>query len=124
MQDDLSGRSASTPIVVMAHIPLWSLYPTWGWGTEDGLLALALLRRFGSVTVLNGHIHQVLQKVEGNVTFHTAASTAYPQPAPGTAPAPGPKEVPPEKLRTMLGIRTVTFKQGEQQLGVVDAPLG
>jgi len=124
MRDDLSGRSASTPIVVMAHMPLWSVYPTWGWGTEDGLRALALLRRFGSVTVLNGHIHQVLQKVEGNVTFHTAASTAYPQPAPATAPAPGPKKVPPEKLRSTLGIRTVTFKQGDQQLGVIDAPLG
>ena len=123
MKDDLNGRSASTPIVVMAHIPLWSVYPTWGWATEDGLRALALLRRFGSVTVLNGHIHQVLQKVEGNVTFHTALSTAYPQPAPGTAPGPGPKKVPPEKVRTMLGLRTVTFKQGEQTLGVVDAPL-
>ncbi|MGI9168710.1 MAG: metallophosphoesterase family protein [Caulobacteraceae bacterium] len=123
MKDDLQGRSASAPIVVFAHIPLWSVYPTWGWATQDGIRALALLRRFGSVTVLNGHIHQVLQKVEGNVTFHTALSTAFPQPAPGTAPGPGPKKVPPEKVRTMLGIRTVTYKQGEKRLAIVDAPL-
>ena len=86
LKDDVSGLSASTPIVVFTHIPLWAVYPAWGWGTADSAEALANLKRFGSVTVLNGHIHQVLQKVEGNVTFHTAMSTAYPQPAPGAAP--------------------------------------
>ena len=99
------ARSASQPIVVFAHIPLWTVYPEWGWGTEDGAQALGYLKRFGSVTVLNGHIHQVMQKVEGNVTFHTARSTAFPQPAPGTAPSPGPMKVPEDKLRTMLGTR-------------------
>ena len=93
LEDDLKGRSKSTPIVVFAHIPLWTVYPQWGWGTEDGARALEYLKRFGSVTVLNGHIHQVMQKVEGNVTFHTARSTAFPQPAPGTAPSPGPMKV-------------------------------
>src|SRR6202140_3770556 len=83
LEDDLKSRSASTPIVVFAHIPLWVIYPQWGWGTDDGERVLGLLRRFGSVTVLNGHIHQIIQKVEGNVTFHTARSTAFPQPAPG-----------------------------------------
>ena len=92
LENDLKGRSKSTPIVVFAHIPLWTVYPTWGWGTEDGARALDYLKGFGSVTVLNGHIHQVMQKVEGNVTFHTARSTAFPQPAPGTAPSPGPDE--------------------------------
>ena len=100
IEDDLKGKSASTPIVVFAHIPLWALYPQWGWGTEDSAQALATLKRFGSVTVLNGHIHQVMQKVEGNVTFHTARSTAFPQPAPGSAPSPGPMKVPDDKLRT------------------------
>ncbi len=95
LQDDLSGRPNSTPIVVFAHIPLWTVYADWGWGTDDGLQALAMLKRFGSVTVLNGHIHQIMQKVEGNMTFHTARSTAFPQPAPGTAPGPGPMTVPP-----------------------------
>jgi len=99
------------------------VYPNWGWGTQDSEQALALLQRFGSVTVLNGHIHQVMQKVEGNVTFHTARSTAFPQPAPGTAPSPGPMKVPDEKLRTMLGIASVTFKQHEQRLAIVDMPL-
>jgi 3',5'-cyclic AMP phosphodiesterase CpdA len=86
LEDDVKGRSASQPIVVFAHIPLWTVYPDWGWGTEDGARALGYLKRFGSVTVLNDHVHQVMQKVEGNVTFHTARSTAFPQPAPGSAP--------------------------------------
>ena len=123
LEADLKGRSASTPIVVFAHIPLWTVYPDWGWGTEDGGRVLEYLKRFGSVTVLNGHIHQVMQKVEGNVTFHTARSTAFPQPAPGTAPSPGPLKVPADKLRGMLGIASVTFKQGEQRLAIIDTPL-
>ena len=123
MEDDLKGRSASTPIVVFAHIPLWTVYPEWGWGTEDSGRALAYMKRFGSVTVLNGHIHQVMQKVEGNVTFHTARSTAFPQPAPGTAPSAGPMKVPEDKLRTLLGTASVTFKPGEQRLAIIDTPL-
>jgi 3',5'-cyclic AMP phosphodiesterase CpdA len=124
LEADVKGRSASTPIVVFAHIPLWTVYPEWGWGTEDGAQALSYLKKFGSVTVLNGHIHQVMQKVEGNVTFHTARSTAFPQPAPGTAPSPGPiKDVPTVKLRTMLGIANVTFKLNEQRLAIIDTPL-
>jgi 3',5'-cyclic-AMP phosphodiesterase len=124
LRKDLDGRSASTPIVVFAHIPLWALYPEWGWVTDDGQQALALLRRFGSVTVLNGHIHQVLQKVEGNVVFHSAFSTAYPQPAPGTAPGPGPLQVPADQLRGLLGLREVTWRGGRGPLAVVDSRLG
>ncbi len=123
LENDVKGRSASTPIVVFAHIPLWTVYPDWGWGTDDGAQALSYLKRFGSVTVLNGHIHQVMQKVEGNLTFHTARSTAFPQPAPGTAPSPGPMKVPDDKLRGMLGIANVTFKQNEQRLAIIDTPL-
>jgi 3',5'-cyclic AMP phosphodiesterase CpdA len=123
LENDLKGKSASAPIVVFAHIPLWVVYETWGWGTDDGAKALALLKRFGSVTVLNGHIHQVMQKVEGNVTFHTARSTAFPQPAPGTAPSPGPMKVPDDKLRGLLGIASVTFKPGSARLAIVDQPL-
>jgi 3',5'-cyclic AMP phosphodiesterase CpdA len=121
--DDLKGRSASTPIVVFAHMPLWSLYPEWGWGTDDAAAALAHLKRFGSVTVLNGHIHQVMQKVEGNVSFHTAMSTAYPQPKPGTAAAPGPLKVPAGELRGVLGIRDVSYVEGRGPLAIIDAPL-
>jgi len=123
LEDDLKGRSASQPIVVFAHIPLWTVYPQWGWGTDDGAKALGYLKGFGSVTVLNGHIHQVMQKVEGNVTFHTARSTAFPQPVPGTAPSPGPMKVPAEQLEKMLGIASVTFKQNEQRLAIIDTPL-
>jgi len=121
---DVERLSASTPIVVFAHIPLWSVYPEWGWATKDSAQALAILKRFDSVTVLNGHIHQVMQKVEGNVTFHSAMSTAFPQPAPGTAPAPGPMKVPAEKLRQVLGITSVNFVAGNHHLAVVDSPLG
>jgi 3',5'-cyclic AMP phosphodiesterase CpdA len=123
LEDDVKHLSASTPIVLFAHIPLWTVYPDWGWGTDDAAQALSYLKRFGSVTVLNGHIHQVMQKVEGNVTFHTARSTAFPQPAPGQGPSPGPMKVPDDQLRTMLGIANVTFKQNEQRLAIVDTPL-
>jgi 3',5'-cyclic AMP phosphodiesterase CpdA len=123
LADDLNGKSKSTPVVLFAHIPLWVVYETWGWGTEDGARALDLLKGFGSVTVLNGHIHQVMQKVEGNVAFHTARSTAFPQPAPGSAPSPGPMKVADDKLRSLLGVASVTFKRGEQRLAVIDTPL-
>jgi 3',5'-cyclic AMP phosphodiesterase CpdA len=123
LEDDVRGKSASTPIVVFAHVPLWLVYEKWGWGTDDGARALALLKRFGSVTVLNGHIHQIVQKVEGNMTFHTARSTAFPQPEPGTAPSPGPKVVPADQLRTMLGLSTVTIASGRRPLAIVDSTL-
>ena len=123
LEDDLRGRSSSTPVVVFAHIPLWVVYPQWGWGTEDGGRALELTKKFGSVTVLNGHIHQVMQKVEGNVAFHPACSTAFPQPAPGAAPSPGPMKVPDDKLRSLLGTTSITFKPGEQRLAIIDRPL-
>jgi 3',5'-cyclic AMP phosphodiesterase CpdA len=123
LKDDLNGRSASTPIVLFAHIPLWMVYPEWGWGTADAEEALGYLKPFGSVTVLNGHIHQTMQKVEGSVTFHTAMSTAFPQPAPGTAPSPGPLKVPADKLRGALGISQVAYVASPQHLAVVDSSL-
>jgi 3',5'-cyclic-AMP phosphodiesterase len=123
LEGDVKHLSASTPIVIFAHIPLWAVYPEWGWGTEDSARALSSLKRFGSVTVLNGHIHQLMQKVEGHVTFHTAMSTAFPQPAPGTAPSPGPLKVPDEQLRKMLGITTVNYRRGNSQLAIIDSPL-
>jgi 3',5'-cyclic AMP phosphodiesterase CpdA len=123
LEDDVRGKSSSTPIVVFAHVPLWLVYDKWGWGTDDGARALGLLKRFGSVTVLNGHIHQIVQKVEGNMTFHTARSTAFPQPAPGTAPSPGPMLVPADKLRTILGLSNVTIASGQRPLAIVDFTL-
>ena len=124
MEDDVKRLKSSTPIVVFAHIPLWSVYPEWGWGTEDSAQALAYLKKFGSVTVLNGHIHQTMQKVEGNVTFHTAMSTAFPQPQPGSAPSPGPMKVPDDQLRKVLGIIDVSYTRGQHALAVVDSNLG
>ena len=123
LKRDVSGLSSSTPIVVFAHIPLWTVYPAWGWGTDDSEQALGLLKRFGSVTVLNGHIHQIMQKVEGHMAFHTAMSTAFPQPAPGTAPAPGPMTVDAARLTSVLGIADVTFIPGRSALAIVDATL-
>jgi 3',5'-cyclic AMP phosphodiesterase CpdA len=123
LQQDVASLSSSTPIVVFAHIPLWTVYAEWGWGTADSAQALTVLRRFGSVTVLNGHIHQVMQKVEGNVAFHTALSTAFPQPAPGSAPSPGPMKVPAGELRKYLGIATVDVVHGSEPLAIIDKPL-
>ena len=123
LEKDVKHLKSSAPIVVFAHIPLWSIYPEWGWGTSDSEQALSHLKRFGSVTVLNGHIHQTMRKVEGNVTFHTAMSTAFPQAAPGMAPAPGPMKVPAEKLRSVLGVTDVNFIRGHHTLGITDSTL-
>ena len=123
LKDNLAGQSHSTPIVVFAHIPLWMVYEKWGWGTKDGEQALAMLKPFGSVTVLNGHIHQVVQKVEGNVAFHTAMATAFPQPAPGAAANPGPMVVPAGKLESVLGVTKVKVVRGKSHLAVVDSTL-
>ena len=123
LEHDVKSLKSSTPIVVFAHIPLWSVYPEWGWGTDDSAQALSYLQRFGTVSVLNGHIHQAMQKVEGNVTFHTAMSTAFPQPQPGTAPSPGPLKVPADKLRGLLGLTNVNFVRGKHTLAVVDSTL-
>lgn len=122
-ENDLRDVSASTPIVLLAHIPLWTVYEPWGWGTADAPRAIAQLRRFGSVTVLNGHIHQVMQKIEGHVAFHTAMSTAFPQPAPGAAEQPGPLKVPAEELGKLLGTRKVSLVRGSHALATVDKPL-
>ena len=124
LEKDVKHLSKSTPIVVFAHIPLWSVYPEWGWGTDDSAQALSYLKRFGSVTVLNGHIHQTMQKVEGNITFHTATSTAFPQPKPGEGPSPGPMKVPADQLRTLLGVTDVNYVRGRQALAVTDTNLG
>jgi 3',5'-cyclic AMP phosphodiesterase CpdA len=121
LKDDLAARSSSTPVVVFAHMPMWTIQESWGWGTADAEVALGYLRRFGSVTILNGHIHQIVQKVEGNITFHTARSTAYPQPAPGVGAGPGPLKVPPAHLPGMLGLTSITLKR--HHLSLADTTL-
>lgn len=123
LEDDLAGRSPETPVVVFAHVPLWTVYPDWGWGTEDAAQALGYLKRFGSVTVLNGHIHQTMQKVEGNVTFHTANSLAFPQPHPGEAKSPGPMKVPADRLGHLLGTTDVALRVNGGPLAIVDHAL-
>ena len=123
LEKDVKPLAASTPIVVFAHVPLWVVYQDWGWGTMDGAQALIQLKRFGLVTVLNGHIHQVMQKVEGHVTFHTARSTAFPQGVPGVAKGPGPMPVPPGALKTFLGTNRVSLVTAQAPLAIVDTPL-
>ena len=123
LEKEVAKLKSSTPIVVFAHIPLWAVYPQWGWGTDDSEQALSYLKRFGSVTVLNGHIHQTMQKIEGNITFHTAASTAFPQPQPGQADSPGPMKVPDDRLRQVLGITDVNFVRHKHSLAIVDSTL-
>ena len=123
LEKDVKRLKSSTPIVVFAHIPLWSVYPEWGWGTDDSARALSYLKRFGSVSVLNGHIHQVMQKVEGHVTFHTAMSTAFPQPAPGAAPSPGPMKVEADRLKKVLGLARMSFHDINHPIAITDVPL-
>jgi len=123
LEKDLKTQKSDTPIVVFAHVPLWTVYENWGWGTEDGLAALAYMKRFGSVSILNGHIHQNVQKIEGNITFHTACSTAFPQPKPGAAPSPGPLKVPADQLRRVLGLTNVAYVRGKSSLAIMDSTL-
>jgi len=123
LESDLKSRSSSTPLVVFGHMPLWTVYAPWGWGTGDADQAFALMKRFGSVTVLNGHIHQIVQKVEGNITFHTARSTAYPQPVAGEGPGPGPLKVPNDQLPQMLGLSSVSFKRHPSTATITDSTL-
>ncbi len=123
LEKDVKRLTSSTPIVVFAHIPLWSVYPEWGWGTDDSARALSYLRRFGSVSVLNGHIHQVMHKVEGHVSFHTAMSTAFPQPAPGSAPSPGPMKVEADRLKKVLGLARMSFHDVNHPIAITDVPL-
>jgi len=123
LEKDVKRLKSSTPIVVFAHIPLWTVYPEWGWGTDDSAQALSYLKRFGSVSVLNGHIHQVMQKVEGHITFHTAMSTAFPQPAPGTAPSPGPMKVEADRLKKVLGLSRMSFQAVNHPIAITDVPL-
>jgi len=123
LESDLKARTASTPIVVFAHMPMWTIYEPWGWGTGDADQALGYLKRFGSVTVLNGHIHQIVQKVEGHVTFHTARATAYPQPTAGNGPGPGPLKVPADQLPKMLGLTSISEKRHPRSLALDDITL-
>ncbi|HEY2177151.1 MAG TPA: metallophosphoesterase [Caulobacteraceae bacterium] len=123
LKNDLAGRPASQPIVIFAHMPMWSIYDSWGWGSSDHDQLMALIGRFGSVTVLNGHIHQIVSKVEGHVTFHTARATAYPQPAPGVGPGPGPLVVPASQLPSMIGVTTVSRASLHMPLRLTDANL-
>ncbi len=123
LEKDLKRHRSSTPIVLFAHIPLWMVYPDWGWGTSDSAQALSFLKRFGSVTILNGHIHQTMQKVEGNIAFHTAASTAFPQPVPSKDSAPGPMKVSADKLRETLGITNIHYLKGHGSLAIIDSSL-
>src|ERR1041384_252871 len=123
LEKDVKALKSSTPIVVFAHIPLWSVYPEWGWGTDDAERALSYLKRFGSVSVLNGHIHQAMRKEEGHVTFHTAMSTAFPQPAPGAAPSPGPMTVADDRLRKVLGLSRISFHGVDHPIAIPDAAL-
>jgi hypothetical protein len=123
LKKDVAGLGDSTPVVAFAHVPLWSVYEKWGWGTKDSEQALALLKRFGSLTVLNGHIHQIMQKIEGKVVFHSARSTAFPQGQPGMG-TPGPvRDVPADKLRSVLGVSRVSYVANRASLAIVDSTL-
>jgi 3',5'-cyclic AMP phosphodiesterase CpdA len=123
IEKDVAGLSSDTPIIVFSHIPLFAMYPDWGWGTDDAAQALSYLKRFSSVTCLNGHVHQLFSKTEGNVTFYSATTTAYPLPAPGQGPAPKPMTLPAGKLHDALGIREVSYTKGQHALALKDEKL-
>jgi 3',5'-cyclic AMP phosphodiesterase CpdA len=123
VEKDVARLSSDTPIIVISHIPLFAMYPDWGWGTDDAAQALGYLRRFASVTCLNGHVHQLFSKTEGNVTFYSGTTTAYPLPHPGDGPAPKPVTLPAGKLRDALGVREVSYTSGQSALALKERTL-
>ena len=123
VRKDVAPLSSDTPIIVFSHIPLFAMYPDWGWGTDDATQALSYLRRFSSVTCLNGHVHQLFTKTEGNITFHSATTTAYPLPHPGDGPAPKPVVAAAGALQHALGIRQAHFVPGHHGLALADQTL-
>jgi 3',5'-cyclic AMP phosphodiesterase CpdA len=123
VRKDVAGLSSDTPVIVFSHIPLFAMYPDWGWGTDDATQALSLLSRFSSVTCLNGHVHQLFSKTEGNVTFYSGTTTAYPLPHPGDGPAPKPVTLPAGKLGDALGIREVSYTKGQSALALKETKL-
>lgn len=123
VEKDVAGLSSDTPIIVISHIPLFAMYPDWGWGTDDAVQALGYLRRFSSVTCLNGHVHQLFSKMEGNVTFYSGTTTAFPLPHPGDGPAPKPVTLPAGKLRDALGIREVSYTKGQSSFALKETKL-
>jgi 3',5'-cyclic AMP phosphodiesterase CpdA len=123
VRKDLAGVTSDTPVVVFSHIPLFAMYPKWGWSTDDALQVISLLRRFSSVTCLNGHVHQLFTKTEGNITFHSATTTAYPLPKPGQGPAPTPQVLPAGQLKDALGIRSVAYHEGDSALALKEERL-
>ena len=123
IEKDVAGLSSDTPIIVFSHIPLFAMYPDWGWGTDDATQALSYLRRFSSVTCLNGHVHQLFSKTEGNVTFYSGTTTAYPLPHPGDGPAPKPVTLPAGQLRDALGVREVSYTTGQHALALKEQKL-
>lgn len=123
VKQDVAGLSGDTSIIVFSHIPLFAMYPDWGWATDDAAQALSYLRRFSSVTCLNGHVHQVFSKSEDNVTFYSGTTTAYPLPHPGDGPAPKPVTLPAGKLHDALGIREVSYTTGQHELALKEQRL-
>ncbi|GLE59198.1 metallophosphoesterase family protein [Mycobacteroides chelonae] len=123
IRKDLAPLSADTPIIVFSHIPLFAMYPEWGWGTDDSAQALSYMKRFASVTCLNGHVHQLFTKTEGNITFYSGTTTAYPLPKPGDGPAPKPVTLPAGQLHEILGIREVSYVKGGQTLAIKEDKL-
>lgn len=80
LQKDLAGYGADTPILVFSHSPLYYYYKPSNFWTEDADQVQAILRRFDSVAVIHGHMHQMLTNRIGNIHFHGMASTAWPWP--------------------------------------------
>jgi len=79
------GPSNPPPSGVRPISPLWTVYPQWGWGTEDGARASSISRATAQVKVLNGHIPSDAEG-EGSVTS-TRALDRVPSPR-RAAPSP------------------------------------
>lgn len=114
---DLAGRDRGQPLVVLAHRPLFDLYPDWDWATADGARALEILMPHRNVVVFYGHIHQEHRHMTGHIVHHAGKSLIFAQPAPGSQPRRTPPVAwDPAHPFSGLGFRAVAERDGRPSI--------
>ncbi len=124
--DWLAGEVAKVPrdaaLVVLAHRPLFELYPEWDWSTTDGARAIEVLSAHPNVSVFYGHIHQEHHHVTGKIAHHSARSLIFPLPAPAAAQKRAPLPWDPASRDHGLGHRSIRVAGASADLAITEVP--